>query len=166
MLRKSLTESLRLADEKIDQLQTTITSEQAINKHLRERFDSFVNKCADLVGSPHDEESVIKFISNYDKAFEELDDLKIKYGKQTKKIDEEKKAYQEEIDDLLKRITKMEVDHQREINNLRIEHERQIKSIRKEVQGIKNDVVDTKQKEKKVNEILQFFRVVFSKFRK
>lgn len=165
-MARTQAESVRLNKEKISQLQDDLSAEKQITQLTREKLETFINKCADLLGCPHDEESIVKFIANYGKVFDELNDVKDKYAKQTVALGEEKQAYEAKIKDLLKRIGEIEAEHTQEINTLRLDHKRDIARIKKEVTGMKDDILETRKQEKKSNDIFKLFHRTLGMFRR
>lgn len=155
-----------LYEETINDLRKKLTAETEALKDSKNKYSTFVERCAELVGSPKDEESLIKFLSNYNQALEELDEYKIKYDKQAKQLTEEKKAYQEEINGLLERMSEMEKAQKQAIEDLQEKHSKEISKLKQEITDIKNDVSDTATKEKQLSEIGKVFQYLIGLFKR
>jgi polyhydroxyalkanoate synthesis regulator phasin len=155
---------LDLMRETKDALAHDLDAEKEALKMAKANHAAFVDRCADIVGSPHDEESVVKFLSNYGKVFDELDELKVKYQKEKDQHASDMAQTSQKLDEISKQLTDMEKRHELEKLDMEEKHKGEITTLKNQIKALQNEVQMTKAKNETYNVIGDFIKKVTKLF--
>jgi septal ring factor EnvC (AmiA/AmiB activator) len=163
---EAIDHDLHLALEKNNQLDSDLTSEKAATQLAKDNLAKFVDRCADMVGSPHDEESVVKFLSNYGKVFDDLNEYKDKYDREVIAHKATHDTYQRKTDDIAKQLDDMEKRHGADKIALQEKHQTEIDQLKGQIDRLQQEIAINTKKTESYRMVGDFFKAIGGLFKR
>ena len=118
------------------------------HKHTKENHLAFVNRLADIYGSVHSEESVIKFASENCKVIDERNELKVSLGKERQARKQDVLDHQDELSKLKKEIKELS----NEVTSANLLNERLTNKLENLTKQIESRIKETDDAQKKIED--------------
>ena len=118
------------------------------HKHTKENHLAFVNRLADIYGSVHSEESVIKFASENCKVIDERNELKVSLGKERQARKQDVLDHQDELSKLKKEIKELS----NEVISANLLNERLTNKLENLTKQIESRIKETDDAQKKIED--------------